>query len=53
LTARRRAQLGEYRRKRHFGVTAEPEGAVGARRRRNARLAFVVQKHRATALHES
>jgi bifunctional non-homologous end joining protein LigD len=51
-TPRRRplGKLGEYRRKRHFDVTAEPEGTV-ATRGDVARLAFVVQKHRATALH--
>lgn len=43
--------LEEYRKKRRFGVTSEPKG----RRVRAApgvkKLAFVVQKHRATALH--
>ncbi|HEX3903883.1 MAG TPA: DNA polymerase ligase N-terminal domain-containing protein [Polyangia bacterium] len=52
LTSRRRTQLGEYRRKRRFDVTSEPEGKVATQTRaREARLAFVVQKHRATALH--
>jgi bifunctional non-homologous end joining protein LigD len=52
LTPRGRTPLGEYRRKRRFDVTAEPEGKVAARTgARPARLAFVVQKHRATALH--
>jgi bifunctional non-homologous end joining protein LigD len=51
-TRRGRTQLGEYRRKRRFDVTAEPEGKVATQSRaRTARLAFVVQKHRATALH--
>ena len=51
-TSRKRAQLGEYRRKRRFDVTAEPEGKVATRSRARATpLAFVVQKHRATALH--
>jgi bifunctional non-homologous end joining protein LigD len=51
-TSRKRAQLGEYRRKRRFDVTAEPEGKVATRSRaRTTPLAFVVQKHRATALH--
>ena len=52
-TSRRgRTQLGEYRRKRRFDVTAEPEGKVATQSRTHtARLAFVVQKHRATALH--
>jgi bifunctional non-homologous end joining protein LigD len=52
LTSRGRAQLGEYRRKRRFDVTAEPAGKVPtSNRARTARLEFVVQKHRATALH--
>jgi bifunctional non-homologous end joining protein LigD len=51
-TSRGRTPLGEYRRKRRFDVTAEPEGKVATPSRgRSARLAFVIQKHRATALH--
>jgi bifunctional non-homologous end joining protein LigD len=46
---KREPQLAEYRRKRRFGVTPEPRGAP--RRRRTKALGFVVQKHRATALH--
>ena len=42
--------LAEYRRKRRFGVTPEPRGKVAARRPAKS-LVFVVQKHRATALH--
>jgi bifunctional non-homologous end joining protein LigD len=41
--------LDEYRKKRRFSKTPEPKGATG-RRKREQRL-FVVQKHRATALH--
>jgi bifunctional non-homologous end joining protein LigD len=41
--------LAEYNRKRRFGVTPEPAGRPGRRRTRG--LAFVVQKHRASALH--
>jgi bifunctional non-homologous end joining protein LigD len=42
--------LTEYRRKRRFGVTPEPSG--DSKRRRSSRaLVYVVQKHRATALH--
>ena len=49
--------LGEYHKKRRFDVTAEPRGKEpkpakarpGARRAK--KLAFVIQKHRATALH--
>jgi bifunctional non-homologous end joining protein LigD len=44
--------LGEYRKKRRFDVTAEPRGKeVRESSRRKKKLAFVVQKHRATALH--
>src|SRR5215470_8014547 len=43
--------LTEYRRKRRFGVTAEPSGDGKPRRKRSRALAFVVQKHRATQLH--
>ena len=47
--------LEEYRKKRRFDVTSEPKGAIRAgsrpRKRRARKLAFVVQKHRATALH--
>jgi len=42
--------LGEYHRKRRFGVTPEPRGAT-PRVRSGKGLAFVVQKHRATRLH--
>jgi bifunctional non-homologous end joining protein LigD len=41
--------LETYRKKRRFGVTPEPRGR--ALRKRTKKLAFVVQKHRATALH--
>lgn len=43
--------LEEYRKKRRFDVTREPAGKRVVRGRRVTRLAFVVQKHRATALH--
>jgi len=43
--------LGEYRKKRRFDVTAEPRGKDVRAPRRHKKLAFVVQKHRATALH--
>jgi bifunctional non-homologous end joining protein LigD len=44
--------LKEYRQKRRFDVTSEPEGGKRpARKPRGKKLAFVVQKHRATALH--
>jgi bifunctional non-homologous end joining protein LigD len=43
-------RLAEYNRKRHFDVTPEPRGNARARVEGQP-LAFVVQKHRATALH--
>jgi bifunctional non-homologous end joining protein LigD len=45
--------LEEYRGKRRFGVTQEPAGSKKPAKRRASRraLAYVVQKHRATALH--
>jgi bifunctional non-homologous end joining protein LigD len=44
--------LGEYHKKRRFDVTSEPKGKpVRAVSGRKKKLAFVVQKHRATALH--
>jgi bifunctional non-homologous end joining protein LigD len=54
--------LGEYRKKRRFDVTSEPEGkevdevkagkgVKTARRSKKKKLAYVIQKHRATALH--
>ena len=52
-----REQLVEYRRKRDFGKTAEPEGGGKATRKtpvrstREPRLEFVVQKHAASHLH--
>jgi bifunctional non-homologous end joining protein LigD len=43
--------LKEYRAKRRFDVTAEPAGKEKTSAKRRKALAFVVQKHRATALH--
>jgi bifunctional non-homologous end joining protein LigD len=43
-------KLKEYRRKRDFERTREPEGAAEPGRRSGS-LKFVIQKHRATALH--
>jgi bifunctional non-homologous end joining protein LigD len=43
--------LKEYHRKRRFDVTSEPAGDEKARARRSKTLAYVIQKHRATALH--
>ncbi len=42
--------LEDYRKKRRFDVTKEPAGAKAPKKRKTA-LAYVVQKHRATALH--
>ena len=44
----------ECRRKRRFGVTPEPRGKPRPASRKSSRarkLAYVIQKHRATALH--
>jgi bifunctional non-homologous end joining protein LigD len=41
--------LEQYRKRRRFGVTPEPRGR--APKRRTKKLAYVVQKHRATAPH--
>jgi bifunctional non-homologous end joining protein LigD len=41
--------LAEYRKKRRFDVTSEPSGAKTPRRAK--KLSYVIQKHRATALH--
>jgi bifunctional non-homologous end joining protein LigD len=46
-----REQLAEYRKKRDFRKTAEPEGRPGAKRAKARKLAFVVQKHAASHLH--
>src|SRR5437870_10378553 len=45
-----RMPLGEYRKKRRFTKTPEPKGSPAVRRKSAGNL-FVVQKHRATALH--
>lgn len=47
-----REQLAEYRKKRDFRKTAEPEGGKAkAKRAATKRLEFVVQKHAASHLH--
>ena len=43
--------LKEYHRKRRFNVTPEPAGEEKLRASRSKKLAYVIQKHRATALH--
>ena len=42
------APLAEYKRKRDFSITREPEGSPAARR---SKLRYVIQKHAATRLH--
>jgi bifunctional non-homologous end joining protein LigD len=44
-------KLKQYRKKRHFEVSPEPEGQRGASKKSSARLIYVVQKHRASQLH--
>jgi bifunctional non-homologous end joining protein LigD len=46
-----RMGLTDYRKKRDFGVTPEPAGRKGRTTPRKRSLAYVVQKHLATALH--
>ncbi|CRM20224.1 Putative DNA ligase-like protein/MT0965 [Pseudomonas sp. 31 R 17] len=43
--------LGEYNRKRDFGITGEPAGGSPAGRRNASALSFVIQKHAARNLH--
>jgi bifunctional non-homologous end joining protein LigD len=43
--------LTEYRKKRRFDVTQEPAGGKAPRLTRAKKLGYVIQKHRATALH--
>jgi bifunctional non-homologous end joining protein LigD len=43
--------LNEYRKKRNFRVTPEPSADRPAKPRKSAQLIYVIQKHRATALH--
>jgi len=43
--------LTEYRKKRRFDVTAEPAGGKKQSRSKSKKLSYVIQKHRATALH--
>src|SRR5712691_2115513 len=43
--------LKEYRRKRRFDVTSEPAGQEKSQAKKPKALGYVIQKHRATALH--
>lgn len=53
ISLARRCAVGltEYRKKRRFEVTPEPAGKEKPRRKAEKALAYVIQKHRATALH--
>jgi bifunctional non-homologous end joining protein LigD len=54
VKAEKALPLDQYRRKRRFDVTPEPRGSARTARPKKPRakpLAFVIQKHRATALH--
>jgi DNA ligase D-like protein (predicted 3'-phosphoesterase) len=44
-------KLKEYRKKRHFDVSPEPQGQSEPSKKKSARLIYVVQKHRASRLH--
>jgi len=44
-------KLKEYRKKRHFDVSPEPQGQAATPRKKSARLIYVIQKHRASQLH--
>ena len=43
--------LHEYRKKRRFDVTAEPEGHEPSPKGKGKALLYVIQKHRASQLH--
>ncbi|HET7600406.1 MAG TPA: DNA polymerase ligase N-terminal domain-containing protein [Gemmatimonadales bacterium] len=43
--------LEAYRTKRNFGVTPEPSADAAPRRKKARKLAYVIQKHRASRLH--
>jgi bifunctional non-homologous end joining protein LigD len=44
-------KLKEYRKKRHFDVSPEPQGEIEPPKKKSAQLIYVVQKHRASHLH--
>src|SRR4051812_41004586 len=46
-----REQLTEYRRKRDFKKTGEPEGGAAKKAAKAKKLDFVIQKHAASHLH--
>jgi len=43
--------LKEYRKKRNFKVTPEPQGSKTGEKEKSAELIYVIQKHRASRLH--
>ncbi|HXN73226.1 MAG TPA: DNA polymerase ligase N-terminal domain-containing protein [Candidatus Acidoferrales bacterium] len=43
--------LEDYKRKRNFGVSPEPEGKSAGEKDQHIELLYVIQKHRATQLH--
>ena len=44
-------KLNEYRKKRNFGATPEPQGAGSAEKKGNRSLIYAIQKHMASHLH--
>jgi bifunctional non-homologous end joining protein LigD len=44
-------KLTEYRKKRHFDATPEPQGATSPEKKGNGSLIYVIQKHMASRLH--
>ena len=44
-------KLNEYRKKRNFDATPEPQGAAGAEKKGSGSLIYSIQKHMATHLH--
>ncbi len=44
-------KLNEYRKKRNFGATPEPQGAGSAEKKGNGSLIYAIQKHIASHLH--
>ena len=44
-------KLNEYRKKRNFAATPEPQGATSAEKKGNGSLIYAIQKHMASRLH--
>jgi len=51
VKTRRAAPLADYRRKRNFEVTTEPQGESGGGQSATGPLLYVIQKHQASHLH--